>query len=166
MRTSFFNKILLCLTVMCFCSVGASAEPVIAAVSGLSDWSAIIDYAAPVTMAMAAVAIPVQNMDHLYCVTQTVFTDLQSKFGKLYVVDVEIDTDERYQFLVRRPTRQHLEVIASYGTDNTKINDFVLKNLVIASNEIGALDDGLVFSAFNAEISKIINQAQGFLSRA
>ena len=165
MGRSFFSKAIFCLIMaigICSCwSVSAEC------VAGISppDFSKVIELGSPV-LAFAAVAIPAYDMEKLCCVTQTVFKDLQAKFGKLYVIDVVVDTDESYQFLLRRPTRQHLEIIESYKGDVTKTNDFIIKNLVVAGNETCALDDGVVFAQFNSETAKIIQQAQAFLSKA
>ena len=157
-----FKTILICLLALSVCALGASIEPAMAAAGCPLDWQTAAA-AAPVCLAMAATAIPAMEVENVRCVTAGVFRDLQQKYSRLYVIDVKIDETECYQFVVRRPTRQHLEVIASYGLDNTKINDFTIKNLVVAGNEDKALDDGIVFSAFNTEVGKIIGEAQSFL---
>ena len=146
------------------CSLGSVCAESIMAYSP-PDFSAIIKAGTP-ALAMAAVAIPAYDLQNLKCVTQEAFAGLQAKFGKLYVIDVTIDENESYQFLMRRPTRQHLEIIASYKADNTKINDFVIKNLVVAGNENEALDDGMVFSQFNVTAKRIIDQGQSFFGKA
>jgi hypothetical protein len=112
-----------------------------------------------------AMVIPSYDLAGLKCVTQGILKELQAKHGKLYVIDVE-DEGDNYQFLVRRPTRQHLEIVASYKDDITKINDFIIKNLVVAGNELNKLDDAAIFAGFNLEVSKLLNKAQGFLSKA
>jgi len=153
---------------ICVCSFGAvSAEPVTAYVPPeLPDLSVIIDAAAVPALAFAAVAIPAYELKNLKCVTQDALAGLQAKFGKLYVIDVSVDENETYQFIMRRPTRQHLEIIESYGGNVTKTNEFIIKNLVVAGNEKGALDDGVVYSQFAQQSAKIIQQGQSFLAKA
>jgi hypothetical protein len=165
MKRSFFQKVMFCLimAIGVFSFGSVCAETVMAYTP--PDFLTIIEAGSPV-LAMGALTIPSYDMSKLCAVTQTVFKDLQSRFGKLYVIDVSVDTDESYQFLLRRPTRQHLEIIESYKGDVTKTNDFIIKNLVVAGNETGALDDGVVFAQFNAETAKIIQQGQAFLSKA
>jgi hypothetical protein len=160
-----FSKIFFCLLAISVFALGSVCyEPVM--IPDPPDWAQVIEMGAPVAVAMSAVAIPAYKLENIKCVTAEAFAGLQAKFGKLYVVDVSVDKDENYQFLLRRPTRQHLEIIESYKGDVTKTNDFMIKNLVVAGNENNALDDGVVFAQFNAETAKIILQGQAFLSKA
>jgi hypothetical protein len=148
------------------CSLGTiSAQPVTDFVPpDLPEWSKIIDSATP-ALAIGALAIPAYELKNLKCITQEIFVGLQAKFGKLYVIDVSIDENETHQFLMRRPTRQHLEIIESYKGDVTKVNDFIIKNLVVAGNDKNALDDGVVYSQFGLQSAKIIQQGQSFLAK-
>lgn len=164
MKSKFFSKVFFSLLAITVCAIGSMcAENV--TVFDPPGWSEVIEMSTPV-LAMGALAIPAYQLENLKCVTQTVFKDMQAKLGKLYVIDVSIDTDESYQFLLRRPTRQHLEIIESYKSDVTKINNFIIKNLVVAGNETNVLDDGVVFAQFNAQAAKIIRQGEAFLGKA
>jgi len=164
MKRSLFSKIFFCLLAISICAIGsACAETAILPDS--PGWYQAIEIGTPV-LAMSAVAIPAYKLENLKCVTQEAFQGLQAKFGKLYVIDVSVDADESYQFLLRRPTRQHLEIIESYNGDATKINDFIIKNLVVAGNEANQLDDGIVYTNFNVEAAKIVQQGQAFLGKA
>ncbi|MDR0872987.1 MAG: hypothetical protein LBN27_05905 [Prevotellaceae bacterium] len=165
MKRSNFKKLLFCLMAIFVCSIGTVCATPAVGIPAAPDIS-FSDIAGGVTMAMAAVAIPAYKLENLKCVTQDVFKDLQAKFGKLYVLDITLDADESYQFLVRRPTRQHLELIEANKKDVTKANDVIIKNLVVAGNENNVLDDGIVFAQFNAQIAKIVGQGQSFLSKA
>jgi len=182
MKNSVFKKFLFCLSLaIMVCSLGAASAnnvmacqpPDIPAIlnTGISaimsaDWTQIVEYSAPAGMAFAAVVIPAYNLKNLKCVTADVFNELQAKHKKLYVIDVVIDKTESYQFLMRRPTRHHLEILAGYGGDFTKISDFVIKNLVVAGNNNNELDDGVVYSAFNIQAQKAIGEGESFLSKA
>jgi hypothetical protein len=165
MKRSVFLKMFFCLAAMVsICSLGSvSAATVMSYAS--PDFATVMEAGSPV-LAMTALAVPVYDLGNLKCVTKEAFAGLQAKFGKLYVIDVHIDADESYQFLLRRPARQHLEIIESYRGDVTKTNDFIIKNLVVAGNEGNALDDGVVFAQFNAETAKIVQQGRGFLGKA
>ena len=167
MKGMNFKKTVLLIAVTLVCAISiVSAEPSIYGYSP-PDLGQNLEFSmSSITLASAVVAIPAFDFKNLKVVTESEFSALQAKYGKLYVVDINIDKNETYQFIVRRPTRQHLEIIASYGSDVTKINDFTIKNLVVAGNENNALDDGLVYSAFNTEISKIIGESSSFLSKA
>jgi len=165
MKRSVFSKVIFCLVLaISICSFGSMCAETVTGYSP-PDFATMIEAGSPV-LAMAALAIPAYNLENLKCVTQEAYQGLQAKFGKLYVIDVAIDEDETYQFLMRRPTREHLEIIGNYKGDITKINDFTIKNLVVAGNENNALDDGVVYGQFNTQASKIIKQGEAFLSKA
>jgi len=167
MKRSFFSKVFLCLLAVSVCVIGSVfAENV--AVFVPPDLSKVIEIGTPV-LAMGTLVIPAYQLDNLKCVTQEVYQGLHAKYGKLYVIDVNIDEDESYQFLLRRPTRQHLEIIGNYEKkgDYTKVNEFTVKNLVVAGNENDILEnDGVVFGQFNIAASKIVKQGQSFLGKA
>jgi hypothetical protein len=167
MKNSVFKKFaFVAMVFISVCAFGAVMD------SGLAACS--LEYCLPdisvsdisyVGFAVAAVAIPACNFENLKVITQAEFSTLQAKFGKLYVLEVSIDDDETYQFILRRPTRQHLELVESYKNDTGKANDVIIKNLVVAG-DIKILDDGIVYSRFMAEAAKIITQGSAFLSRA
>lgn len=122
------------------------------------------DGGAAVLIAGSLAAIPKFDRASLKVVTPEEFARLEAQYGKIYVIDVPVDEDEHYQFVVRRPTRVLLEAIGS-NKDMTKSDDMIIKNMVVAG-DTKALDDGVVFAGFNREVSKIINSAKGFLSKA
>jgi hypothetical protein len=105
------------------------------------------------------------NFENLTVVTRQEFETLRAKYGKLYVIDITIDETESYQYILRHPTRQHLELIESHVGDTSKVNDIVIKNLVVAGDP-EALNDGVVFAVFNSRAGEIIQQALGFLTKA
>jgi hypothetical protein len=165
MKGNFVKRMMFCLVAMLACAAGVYAagvnpSEVINQVSDFSppEWSTA-------TIAMAAVGIPVFDFENLTVITRQEFDNLQAKFGKLYVVDVEIDEGESYQFILKRPTRQFLELIDNSKNDTSKVNELIIKNLVVAGDK-SQLDDGLVFSQFNLQAAKIINQGKGFFAKA
>jgi hypothetical protein len=110
-------------------------------------------------------AIGTFNIENLKVITQDRFLELQAKHGKLYILDVVIDETESYQFVLRRPDRATLEAIEANSKDTAKVNDMIIKNLLVSDNA-QALDDGIVYAQFMAQSAKIIRQGSAFLSKA
>lgn len=119
----------------------------------------------PIMCIAPIAAIGAFNMDNLKVITQDRFVELQAKYGKLYVLDVVIDETESYQFVLRRPDRTTLEAIEANRTDTAKVNDMIIKNLLVSDNA-QTLDDGIVYAQFMAQSAKIIRQGSAFLSKA
>jgi hypothetical protein len=166
MKNSVFKKFMFAFFALCVCSIGVlCAEPAVSNLAG--DFVEGLPGVEVVcaSFAAAAVAIPVYNFENLTAVTQAEFSTLQAKFGKLYVLDIQIDEYEGYQFVVRRPTRQHLELIEANKNNTGKVNDIIIKNLVVSGNE-SLLEDGIVYARFMVETAKIIKQGNSFLSKA
>lgn len=115
-------------------------------------------------LAVAPLAFAAFSPDNLK-ISMPEFEQLKARYGKLYVVDVNIDEDEKYQFYVCRPTRDLLSAIASNKDDLNKANNMILKNMVVGG-DMDALDDGVVYAALMANIAKIIKQGTSFLSKA
>lgn len=92
------------------------------------------------------------------------FRELKAKFGKLYIIDVALDDDESYQFVVRRPTRMLMEAVSD-TKDIAKMNEMIVKNMVVGG-DLEALDDGLVYAELMNKLGGIMKSASGFLSKA
>lgn len=92
------------------------------------------------------------------------FQELKARFGKLYIIDVVLDKDECYQFIVKRPTRILIEAVSD-AKDTTKMNDMIIKNMVVGG-DMDALDDGLVYAELMKKLGGIMKSASGFLSKA
>ncbi len=164
MKRSIFSKVIFCLVLaISISSLGSvSAETLLSIPPEISS----VPGAAIPALALAAVAIPAYNLENLKCVTKEAFESLKAKYGKIYVVDVIIDEDEKYQFIVRRLTRDVQNLIEKYADDPSKISDLIIKNLVIAGNENNALDDGIVFKQFSQAIIPIMSAGQSFFGKA
>lgn len=120
-------------------------------------------------VAIALAAAPVAamasfNLDNLK-IPMEQYQELKAKYRHLYVIDINIDEHESYQFIVRRPSRDLLSAIASNANDITKANELILKNMVLAG-DIDALDDGVVYAALMEHIAEIMKQGTSFLSKA
>lgn len=92
------------------------------------------------------------------------FQELKAKYGRLYVIDVQVDEDETYQFIVRRPTRMLIEAVAD-TKDVAKTNDMIIKGMVVGGDR-KILEDGLVYSALMLKLGEVMQSASGFLSKA
>lgn len=90
---------------------------------------------------------------------------LKAKFKKVYVITVEVDEDEKYQFLARRPSRALIESIAAEQGNISKANEAVIENMIIGGDK-AALDDGIVYGAVQKELLKIVELAKSFLTKA
>ena len=104
------------------------------------------------------------NLENLK-ISVTEFEQLKAKYGKLYVVNINIDTDENYQFIIRRPTRQLLSAIAVNKDDLDKANDLIIKNMIV-SGDTDSLDDGIVYARLMKEVRAIMEQGSAFLGKA
>lgn len=113
---------------------------------------------------LAAAAIGKLNIENLK-IPIAEFEQLKAKYGKLYVIDIKMDEDEIYQFIVRRPTRDLLSALAKNKDDIDKANELIIKNMVVAG-DISTLDDGLVYGKLMQETAKLMKQGVGFLSKA
>jgi hypothetical protein len=165
MKNSILKKMMFCLVVAIgILSLGSvSAEPLL--MFGDTGLSTIVECGGA-TLAMAAVAIPAYDLNNLTCLTREQFEGLRTKYGRLYIIDVVIDEDEKYQFVVRRLSRDVQNQIEKYANDPNKVSDLVIKNLVVAGNENNALDDGVVFKQFSQAIIPIISAGQSFFGKA
>lgn len=120
---------------------------------------------AVVSMAAAGVVTGIASADlSKLKMPEAQFQELKAKFGKLYVIDVKLDDDESYQFVVKRPTRTLIEAVSD-TKDITKMNDMVIKNMVVGG-DVDALDDGLVYAELMKRLGVIMKSASGFLSKA
>lgn len=89
------------------------------------------------------------------------------KYKHVQVLTVEIDKDEQYEFLVRRPDRGLIKMLLPLAQDGKldEFSDKAVKNLVVGG-DTDSLDDGLVFMGVVQQLQKIIAPAQSFLSKA
>jgi hypothetical protein len=105
------------------------------------------------------------DVSRLRCITVEEFQKLKERFLHLYVIDVVIDDDESYQFIVRRPDRALLSAIADKKNNVDAANDMIIKNLMVAGNA-SALDDGLVFAGFMKQVGWVMQSAKSFFGKA
>lgn len=125
---------------------------------------------APESLALAAAAVPAGvivknfNIDNLK-IPMAEFEKLKAKYKHLYILDVVVDDDEKYQFVACRPSRSLLSAVLASGDDTEKINDLIIKNMVVGG-DLDAIDDGLVYGALIRELGKILKLGKGFFAKA
>jgi hypothetical protein len=121
----------------------------------------------PAVLAAAPLAAVIPGFDvaKLTCMPADEFSRLKERYPRLYVIDVVIDADEVYQFIVRRPDRAVLSAIADKREDVDAANDLIIKNLLVGGDR-EALSDGLVFAGFMKQVGKVMEQGRGFFARA
>lgn len=96
---------------------------------------------------------------------QSEFDELKAKYKRLFVLGVDLDEDEKYQFIVRRPSRQVIDAMAHNKDDISKANDILIKNMVVGG-DMEALDDGVVYANLLKQLAGIVKQGQSFLAKA
>ena len=105
------------------------------------------------------------DIEKLTVVSKEEFSRLQAKHGKLYVLDVEIDEEERYQYIAKRPSKNLISAIYENKDDLTKMEELMLKNVVVAG-DMEALEDGAVYTQLLTSIGVLMKVGKSFLSKA
>lgn len=91
---------------------------------------------------------------------------LKTAFGKrLKHVTVQVDTDERYDYLIVRPTKDTLLAVAKKKDDLEAANDILIKNCVKAGN-MEAMEDSTVYTSVLTAIGQLIAGQAAFISKA
>lgn len=154
MKPTFFKSIFLALAVIiCFsvCAFAADTGP---------DPMTVMATMAAAPAGVIVAAFDIENLK----IPIEEYRALKAKYKHIYVIDVKMDEDEEYQFIVCRPSRDLLSAIADAKNDD-EANELILKNMILAG-DTDALDDGLVFGGLMKELSKLMKSAQGFLKKA
>ncbi|MDR1172275.1 MAG: hypothetical protein LBL24_07475 [Bacteroidales bacterium] len=121
--------------------------------------------AAPLAAAPLAAVAAGFDVSKLKCMSIDEFNRLKERCPRLYVIDVVIDADESYQFIVKRPDRSFLSAIADKKEDIDAANDLIIKNLLVGGDR-DALNDGLVFAGFMKQVGEVMEQGRGFFAKA
>ena len=92
--------------------------------------------------------------------------ELKIKFGKrLRHITVQVDDDERYDYLLVRPNKDLILAMASKKDDLTAANDLLLNNCVKAG-DMEALEDSAVYTTVLTAITEMISGQAAFISKA
>lgn len=140
----------------------------LALVAGVAVFASGIDIDSGMSLIAAAVpaGVIIGNFDlKKLKIPQEEYRTLKAKHKRLYVINISIEEGEDYQFIVCRPSRSLLSAVTAAGDDTDKINDLVIKNMVLAG-DLDAIDDGLVYSGLMRETGKLMKMAKGFLMKA
>lgn len=92
--------------------------------------------------------------------------ELKIKFGKrLRHITVQVDDDERYDYLLARPNKDLILAMASKKDDLTAANELLLNNCVKAG-DMEALEDSAVYTTVLTAITEMISGQTAFISKA
>ncbi|MFS2572860.1 hypothetical protein AAH134_20680 [Bacteroides thetaiotaomicron] len=92
--------------------------------------------------------------------------EMKEKYGRrLKHVTVQVDEDERYDYLIVRPGKNVLLAMAKKKEDLEEANDILIRNCVAAGN-MEALEDSAVYTSVLTAIGELIAGQAAFISKA
>lgn len=100
--------------------------------------------------------------------TESEHKDLKAKYGnRLRMVTVETE-DGRYDYLVVRPSRAHMMLVATKGKegDFEAANNVLIQNCVVAGDKKAIDDDYAVYSTLLSAIQEMTEAVQAFIRKA
>lgn len=100
--------------------------------------------------------------------TEAEHKDLKAKYGnRLRMVTVETE-DGRYDYLVVRPSRAHMMLVATKGKegDFEAANNVLIQNCVVAGDKKAIDDDYAVYSTLLSAIQEMTEAVQAFIRKA
>lgn len=100
--------------------------------------------------------------------TEAEHKDLKAKYGnRLRMVTVETE-DGRYDYLVVRPSRAHMMLVAIKGKegDFEAANNVLIQNCVVAGDKKAIDDDYAVYSTLLSAIQEMTEAVQAFIRKA
>src|SRR5690606_24370164 len=91
---------------------------------------------------------------------------LKAKHGKgLSLVTIEMDKDEKYEFVIKRPSKNLIDAVADLNDQKSKegtsrkVLEMMEKNCVIAG-DMEALQDGVVWSRLMDRVKEVFKQGK------
>lgn len=100
--------------------------------------------------------------------TEAEHKDLKEKYGnRLRMVSVETE-DGRYDYLVIRPSRAHMMLVANKGKDGDfeAANNVLIQNCVVAGDRKAIEEDYAVYSTLLTAIQQMTEAVQAFIGKA
>lgn len=100
--------------------------------------------------------------------TEEQYKELKVKYGnRLRMVTVETE-DGRYDYLIIRPSRAHMMLVASKGKDEDyeAANAVLINNCVVAGDREVLDEDYAVYSAVMQAMKELTEAAQAFIRKA
>ncbi|GAB6123079.1 hypothetical protein [Dysgonomonas termitidis] len=106
--------------------------------------------------------------EKLWIIDQPEFDDLEAKYRKLYVIDVAIDADERYQFIARRPSKDLIDSLAACKDNINEVTDTMIKNMLVRHSRFNPeeLEDGVVYQHVLTALTAISRQGKQLFTKA
>lgn len=92
--------------------------------------------------------------------------ELKAKYGKrLRHVTVQLDEEERYDYLVARPNKDVILAMATHRNDLNVANELLINTCVVAGDK-EALEDAAVYTAVLTAVGELIQGQAAFISKA
>ena len=91
---------------------------------------------------------------------------MRARYGKrLKMLTVQVDEDERYDFLLVRPTKDTILAMASVRDDLNAANELLLNTCVVAGDR-SALEDSAVYTSVLGAVGELIKGQAAFIRKA
>lgn len=100
--------------------------------------------------------------------TEEQYKELKTKYGnRLRMVTVETE-DGRYDYLIIRPSRAHMMLVAAKGKDGDfeAANEVLINNCVVAGDREVLNEDYAVYSSVMQALQGLTEAAQAFIRKA
>ena len=106
--------------------------------------------------------------ERLWIIPVAEFDELEAKYRKLYVIDITIDNDERYQFIARRPTKDLIDNLAASKDNINGVTELMLKNMLVTHSKYNPedLNDGVVYQHVLKALTGISKEGKQLFTKA
>lgn len=100
--------------------------------------------------------------------TEEEYTAQEAKYGKRLRMVTVVTDDGRADFLVIRPSRQHMMLVAAKGKDGDyeAANNVLINNCVVAGNRELLDEDFAVYSTILQVLQQLTEASQAFFRKA
>lgn len=106
--------------------------------------------------------------ERLWVIPISEFDELEAKYRKLYIIDISIDADERYQFIARRPTKDLIDALAASKDNINDATELLIKNMLVVHSKYNPdeLNDGVVYQHVLRALTSISKQGKQLFTKA
>lgn len=100
--------------------------------------------------------------------TEDMYREMKAKYGNRLRLVTVVTEDGRFDYLVIRPSRAHMMLVASKGKDGDyeAANEVLIKNCVVAGDRHTLDDDFSVYSTVMQAIQQLTEAQQAFIAKA
>ena len=100
--------------------------------------------------------------------TEDMYREMKAKYGNRLRLVTVVTEDGRFDYLVIRPSRAHMMLVASKGKDGDyeAANEVLIKNSVVAGDRHTLDDDFSVYSTVMQAIQQLTEAQQAFIAKA